>query len=180
MMMPSSRRTGPAARAAQIIRQAGYLSLATSTPEAGPWAAQLQYAWFTSSLKLVVGSHVTARHSRDIAVTARAAATLSTLPDSPHGLDGLQISGDCQALSSEAVAATAPMFYEQMFPEAVDAQQHALPLAQLHGDGPQRLFELRIRELWILDLERWEREGISTRLAVDIPAVETALDETNQ
>lgn len=176
----SSSRPEVAVRAARIIREARYLSLATATPHAGPWAAQLQYAWFINPLRLVVGSHVTARHARDIAATARAAATLSTLPDSPHGLDGLQMSGDCQALSSEAVAATAPMFYEQMFPEAVDAQQHALPLSQLRGDGPQRLFELRIRELWILDLERWERDGTSTRRAVDIPAVEMTLDERNQ
>lgn len=177
-MNSPSRDPDLAVRAAHIIREAGYLSLATATPETGPWAAQLQYAWLTNSLRFVFGSHVAARHSRDIAATAIAAATVSTLPGSTHGLDGLQVYGSCRALSGTAVKATAPMFYEQMFPDAADAQQHALPISQLHGDGPHRLFELHIRELWILDLERWEREGLSTRRALDINAVETFLNES--
>lgn len=177
-MIPISTDRDLAVRAAQIICGAGYLTIATATPDTGPWAAQLQYAWFTSPLRLVVGSGVTARHSRNIVATGVAAASVSTLPDSAHGLDGLQVAGDCRALSGAELEAVVPAFYQQMFTDPVEAQAHALPVSQLDGQGPQRLLELRPRELWILDLDRWDTEGISTRRAIDISAVDTALSES--
>ncbi|GFZ97093.1 hypothetical protein [Nesterenkonia alkaliphila] len=166
-------------RAAKIIRGAGYLSLATATPEEGPWAAQLQYAWFTNPFRLVVGSAVASRHFRDIATTGLAAATISTLPGTPHGLDGLQLRGPCWPLTGPELEATAPPFYAQMFPDAADAQAHALPLEELDGPGPQRLLACQPSEVWILDLDRWERDGVSARRALNIASIEDALGEVS-
>lgn len=163
------------ARAARIIRGAGYLTMATAAPDSGPWAAQLQYAWLTHPLRLLVGSGSTARHTLHILSTGVAAATVSTLPGSVHGLDGLQVAGDCRSLSGTDLASAVEGFYQQMFPNPTEARAQALPLTQLDGDGPHRLLELRPRELWILDLDRWDDEGVSARQAVDIHAVEDAL-----
>lgn len=162
-------------RAARIIRDARYLSIATTAPDSSPWAAQLQYAWFTHPLRLVVGSGTTARHTRHILSTGVAAATVSTLPGSAHGLDGLQMIGASRALSGTELAPVVDGFYQQMFPDPAEARNHALPLTQLDADGPQRLLELRPRELWILDLDRWHMDGVSARRPVDIEAVEDVL-----
>lgn len=164
-----------AARAARIIRSAGYLSLATATAEEGPWAAQLQYAWFINPFRLVVGSAVASRHFRDIVTTGLAAATISTLPGTPHGLDGLQILGRCSPLAGSDLEATATPFYAQMFPDAADVQELALPLEELDGPGPQRLLACQPSEVWILDLDRWERDGVSARRSLDITSIEDAL-----
>lgn len=164
-----------AARAARIIRSARYLSLATATPERGPWAAQLQYAWFTGPFRLVVGSSATSRHYCDINATGIAAATISTLPDAVFGLDGLQVAGGCRTLSGSDLEAVVPAFYSQMFTDPAAADAHALPLSQLDEPGPQRLLELRPREIWILDLDRWDDEGVSARRAVNISSIETSL-----
>lgn len=164
-----------AARAARIIRGAGYLSLATATPEKGPWAAQLQYAWFTDPFRLVIGSAVASRHFRDIATTGMAAATISTLPGTPYGLDGLQILGPCRPLTGSELEATATPFYVQMFPDAADVQELALPLEELDGPGPQRLLACQPSEVWILDLDRWECDGVSARRSLDIASIEEAL-----
>lgn len=163
------------ARTARIIRDAGYLTMATASPESGPWAAQLQYAWFTHPLRLVAGSGITAQHTRHVLSTGVAAATVSTLPGSAHGLDGLQMAGDCRALSGTELASVVKAFYQQMFADPAEAQAQALPLTQLDGGGPQRLLELRLHELWILDLDRWDTDGVSARRAVDIEAVENIL-----
>lgn len=166
-------------RAAKIIRGAGYLSLATATPEEGPWAAQLQYAWLTDPFRLVVGSAVASRHFGDIAATGVAAATISTLPGTPHGLDGLQLLGPCSALTGPELEAAARPFYAQMFPDAVDAQAHALPLVELDSFGPQRLLALQPTEVWILDLDRWERDEVSARRALNIASIDDALGEAS-
>lgn len=164
-----------AARAARIIRDAGYLTIATAAPGSGPWAAQLQYAWFTHPLRLVAGSGATTRHTRHVLSTGIAAATISTLPGTAHGIDGLQMAGDCRALSGTELASVVEGFYQQMFTDPAEAQAQALPLTQLDGGGPQRLLGLRPRELWILDLDRWSTDGVSARRAVDIEAVENIL-----
>lgn len=176
-MIPRSTDQDVAVRAAEIIRGAGYLTIATATPETGPWAAQLQYAWFTRPLRLVVGSRVAARHCRDIAATGVAAATVSTLPGSAHGLDGLQMAGDCHALSGTELESAVASFYQQMFSDTSDAQAQALSLSQLEGHGSQRLLELRPHALWILDLDLWDSERVSARVSVDMVALEGALDQ---
>lgn len=174
-MKPHSTDFEIATRAAGIIRDAGYLTVATTAPDSSPWAAQLQYAWFTDPLRFVVGSAVSARHTCHVLSAGVAAATVSTLPGTAHGLDGLQMAGDCRALSGAELTSVLEAFYQQMFTDPAEARAQALPVAQLHGGGPQRLLELRPRELWILDLDRWEHDGVSVRRIVDIQAVEESL-----
>ncbi|WP_171007128.1 pyridoxamine 5'-phosphate oxidase family protein [Brevibacterium sp. XM4083] len=162
-------------RAVAIIRQAGYLTLATVNPAGAPWAAQLQYAWFASPLSLVVGSHVATRHSTDIAVTHQAAAAVSLLPGMPEGPDGLQVAGRCTALAGPALAERVAYFYRQMHPDPAKASELALRPEQLSGDAMLRLYELRMEEVWILDLDRWAHEQISDRVQLDPQAVSEAL-----
>lgn len=176
-MKPRSTELEIVTRAAGIIRNAGYLTIATAAPGSSPWAAQLQYAWFTHPLRLVVGSGATARHTLHILSTGAAAATVSTLPGTAHGLDGLQLAGDCRTLSGADLASVVEGFYQQMFADPTEARAQAFPLTQLDGDGPHRLLELRPRELWILDLDRWDNEGISARRAVDIENLANALEQ---
>lgn len=174
MTRPSTQEA-LAERAARIIISSQYLALATSRPDTGPWSAQLQYAWFTSPLRFVVGSGLNARHTQDVMATRVAAASISTNPDSPLGLDGLQLSGQCAPLTGQQLTDAASAFYDQMFTDPQDAQAHTLPLEALEGNGTQRLLELTVSELWILDLDRWAAEGVSARRQVDIRAVEEAL-----
>lgn len=176
-MTPRSTDQQLARRAARIISDSGYLAIATATPGAGPWSAQLQYAWFTAPLRLVMGSAVTARHTRDIAATGVAAASIATHPDSPRGLDGVQLAGDCLALSGTDLKSVISAFYRQMFTDPAEADANRLPLSQLDESGPQRLLEFRVRELWILDLDRWHAEGVSARRLVGLGAVENALQQ---
>ncbi|SHL73807.1 hypothetical protein SAMN04487849_109113 [Micrococcus luteus] len=174
-MKPRSTDFEITTRAAGIIKDAGYLTVATTAPDSTPWAAQLQYAWFTDPLRFVVGSAVSARHTRHVLNTGVAAAALSTLTGTAHGLDGLQMAGDCRALSGAELTSVLEAFYQQMFTDPAEARAQALPVAQLDEGGPQRLLELRSRELWILDLDRWETDGVSARRAVDIETVESIL-----
>lgn len=176
---PPDRRKDVVRRAVEVIRRAGYLTLATSDSTGRAWAAQLQYAWFTSPLSLVVGSHIEARHSVDIAENGRAAAAISLLPDMQGGPDGLQVAGACSVLSGTTLARRAPAFYRQMYAGPVEADDLALTPEQLSGSAPLRLYELRIDELWILDLDRWAKEHVSARVQVDHIAVEHALGAIN-
>lgn len=123
----------------------------------------------------MAGSGATAQHTRHVLSTGVAAATVSTLPGTVHGLDGLQMAGDCRALSGTELASVVEAFYQQMFADPAEAQAQALPPTQLDGAGPHRLLELRPRELWILDLDRWDTERVSARRPVDIEAVENIL-----
>lgn len=166
-------------RAVEIICRAGYLTLATADSAGRPWAAQLQYAWFTSPLSLVFGSHVEARHSVDIAASGRAAAAASLLPGVRGGPDGLQVAGPCTALGGAALELHAAAFYRQMYADPGEARDHALSPEQLSGDAPLRLYELRVKELWILDLDRWAKEQVSARVQVESAAVEQALSDLN-
>ncbi len=167
-----------AQRAATIIRTGRYLSLATANTEARPWAAQLQYAWFLSPLSVVVGSHVAARHSRDIVETSRAAATISLLPASGQSLDGIQVAGSCRVLDCAELREKVSSFYQQMLPGTPDEESSGLTADQLSGDAPLRLYQLDIAEVWILDLDRWAREQVSGRRRLSAEAVESALHET--
>lgn len=142
-MKPRSTDFEITTRAAGIIKDAGYLTVATTAPDSTPWAAQLQYAWFTDPLRFVVGSAVSARHTRHVLNTGVAAAALSTLTGTAHGLDGLQMAGDCRALSGAELTSVLEAFYQQMFTDPAEARAQALPVAQLDEGGPQRLLELR-------------------------------------
>lgn len=175
LVSPQSRRPDLLRRAVNIIRQAGYLTLATADVAGRPWAAPLQYAWFTSPLSLVVGSHVAARHSIDVAATHKAAAALSVFPEMPGGLDGLQAAGCCTALTGAVLEGRAADFYRQVHPDPVEARSLALTPEQLSGAAPLRLYELRVDELWILDLDRWAQEHISTRVQIDPARVDDLL-----
>lgn len=122
-------------------------------------------------------SRLEARHSRDITETGRAAATISTLPGTEHGLDGIQIAGTCSALDGHDLREKAPGFYQQILPDTAPDRYTPQP-EQLSGDAPLRLFQLCVDELWILDLDRWARDQVSTRVPVDIRGVATELAST--
>lgn len=160
-----------AERAALVLRDGGYLSLATVGPDSLPWAAQAQYACSAEPLRLVFGSCTGSRHAAHINESRVVAASIALLPDAHGRLDGVQLVGSCYPVEGQQLTVTCELFYGQLFPDPRDRQAYGRAPAQLVGDAPHRLFELAIERLWVPDLDRWDREQVSARQEVELERV---------
>lgn len=174
---PAPETTGDDApgRAARVVRLGGYLSLATADPAGLPWVAQLQYAWHPQPFSFVFGSSTESQHAADLRQSSRAAAAISLLPAAHERLDGVQLTGTCAPLRDARLSTMRGRFYTQLFPDPEERLAYELPTSRLAGAAPQRLFELTVERLWLLDLQRWEDEQICARTEVDPSEVATRL-----
>jgi uncharacterized protein YhbP (UPF0306 family) len=151
-------------RVARVILLGNYLSLATTGQAGKPWVAYVQYAWNSAPLSFIFESAVTSRHATDLLQNPTAAGAISLLPAAHGCLDGIQVTGTCAQLQGERLSRMRRLFYTQIFPDPDVGMAYEQLERHLTGNG---LFELRVEQLWVLDLQRWETEQISARTEVD-------------
>lgn len=156
------------ARGRNLLERARYFTLATSSPEYGPWAATLQYAWLPDPLRMVFGSASASRHGRDIAASRMVSGSLFIAePEGtfPLALDGAQFTGECEEITDD-LDHYRSVFYRSLFPDPHTREQWALPARALRGGAPHRLYLLRINRWWLVDTRTWEEDRVDRRVEV--------------
>ncbi|XVS61958.1 pyridoxamine 5'-phosphate oxidase family protein [Actinosynnema sp. CA-299493] len=158
----------PAVRTRRLLDEAKYLTLATVSPDGTPWSAVLQYAWLAEPLRLLFGSAVQSRHSRDIAVRPQVSGTLFTAKTGGGltAVDGAQFSGTCTELRDEDVERFHSSFYDAVLPDPQDRARWTLPSSQLAPPAPHRLYVIEVERWWLVDTSTWAEDRIDRRVEV--------------
>ncbi|MCP3817848.1 pyridoxamine 5'-phosphate oxidase family protein [Streptomyces sp. A3M-1-3] len=157
-------------RTRRLLCNARYLSLATVSPEDGPWVATLEYAWFDGPLRFVYGSATGSRHSRDLAASPRVGGSLFLTGGGAgldvEAIDGAQFAGRCSEISGADLDHYHPLFYEAVFPDTRERAEWMLPKAALQDGADHRLYLIEVERWWLIDTRTWEQDRIDRRIEV--------------
>ncbi len=163
-----------------LLQTARFVTLATADTVGVPWASTVNYVLLQNQdIRLIWYSMRDAQHSRNIEGRPLISGSIFRMDlspeQSPVGLDGIQFTGQCGAISDERAADIHAKYYLLNFPEEATRKQWMIPLEQFIGTGPRRFYELVIGKLWLLDLERWLLDREDRRFeVVDLSALSPA------
>ncbi|GAA2598376.1 pyridoxamine 5'-phosphate oxidase family protein [Streptomyces axinellae] len=157
-------------RSRRLLAQGRFLTLATAHGGT-PWAATVNYVALGAPLRLLFYSLTRARHSRDIALRPQVAGSVFMTGLPGFGLDGVQFTGECRAVDASGLAEIHRLYYEVNFPDPAVRAEWTLPLSEFRDGGPRRFYLVTVRELWLLDIERWLADKHDQRVAVPLDAL---------
>lgn len=166
-MSGDSGDTGLAGRTRRILDEARYLTLSTVSDDGQPWSAVLQYAWVAEPLRLLFGSAVQSRHSRDIAARPLVSGALFVAGDDLLAVDGAQFTGRCSALSAGDLDRYHATFYDAVLPDPESRAKWTLPPSALLAPADHRLYLVEVERWWLVDTRTWEQDRIDRR--VELP-----------
>ena len=142
------------------LRERRSLTLATWGPE-GPWAAAVYFA--ADGLSLYFLSDPASRHCRDLTADPRVAATVHEDVPSWQDIRGVQLSGQAEAVSTEAEAARGWDSYLAKFP-FVSGLRTADGFEIMGRAVTARLYRITPDHLFFLD----NRAGFGGRQELDL------------
>lgn len=157
----------PTHRVHALLTGARFATLATTGPD-GPWASTVNVVPLYDPLRLLWYSLRDARHSRNVACEPRVSAEmhLTNVAESPVGLDGIQLSADCDEITGADLAHYHHEYYHRNFPDPQARAEWMLPRTAFADTGPWRLYVAHVRRLWLFDVDRWLQDKHDTRFEV--------------
>lgn len=154
----------PASRAAKIIRENRYLTLATASAE-GPWAAPINYIRGPNRY-LHFYSARAARHSREIGESSTIAAAVFNSQATSEDIDGVQLEATCSVLHGAELAVVHEYYFNVSMPPTARGWWMR-PVSAFDDGGTWAFYRLDIQRLWVVDFESIERERLDSRITVD-------------
>lgn len=159
-----------AERCDRLLNTTRFITLATVSAQGAPWASTVNYVYREETGTLIWYSMSDAVHSRNIEHEPHITASLfrTDLGESspPVGLDGLQISGIAHFVPDNEVSLIHEYYYRKNFPDEQVRARWALLLSDFHRAGQRSFYEFEPKQLWLLDLERWEIDKKDKRVEV--------------
>jgi uncharacterized protein YhbP (UPF0306 family) len=153
-----------------ILEEAKYLSLSTVSPDGEPWAAVLQYAWLAQPLRFLFGSATQSRHSGHVATNPTVSGSLYVTGDGAlTEVDGAQFTGACRELTADEVRQHHGTFYDALLPDEESRAEYTLPVELLVPPADHRIYQITVRQLWLIDTSTWIEDRIDRRVEVDLP-----------
>lgn len=161
-------------RSCRLFTQGRFMTLATAH-DGTPWASTVNFVALGAPLRLLYYSLTRARHSRNIELSAQVAGSVFMTGLPGFGLDGLQFTGECRAVDEPELEETHQLYYELNFPDPVTRTEWTLPVSEFRDDGPRRFYLVTVRELWLLDIDRWLADKHDQRVAVPLDILPNSL-----
>ncbi|MFC6340235.1 pyridoxamine 5'-phosphate oxidase family protein [Pseudomonas sp. CCM 7891] len=166
-----------AERCDRLLHTTRFITLATASAHGAPWASTVNYVYRTETESLLWYSMSDSLHSRNIEQEPNISGSIfrTDLGDSapPVGLDGIQLSGFARAIPDNEIEIVHKDYYRINFPDKDTREQWMLPLSDFNKSAKRSFYELRIRQLWLLDLERWSYDKNDQRIEVLLPLSKT-------
>lgn len=159
-----------AGRTRLILDEATFFTLSTVSDDGLPWSAVLQYAWVADPLRLLFGSTVHSRHSRNVAARPRVSGALFVSGDDLLAVDGAQFTGRCFALPAADVARYHATFYDAVLPDPLSREKWTLPPSALLAPADHRLYLVEVERWWLVDTRTWEQDRIDRRVELPLDA----------
>ncbi|MFH9106875.1 pyridoxamine 5'-phosphate oxidase family protein [Streptomyces albus] len=161
-------------RSCRLLTQGRFMTLATAH-DGIPWASTVNFVALGAPLRLLYYSLVRARHSRNIELSAQVAGSVFMTGLPGFGLDGAQFTGECRAVDTSGLEEIHQLYYELNFPDPVTRTEWTLPLSEFRDAGPRRFYLVTVRELWLLDIDRWLADKHDQRIAVPLDTLPSRL-----
>jgi uncharacterized protein YhbP (UPF0306 family) len=157
-------------RTKRILEEAKYLSLSTVSPDGTPWAAVLQYAWLAQPLRFLFGSATQSSHSGHVAANPTVSGSLFVTGDGAlTAVDGAQFTGTCRELTEDEVRQHHATFYDALLPDEESRNEYTLPVELLVAPAEHRIYQITVRQLWLIDTSTWIEDRIDRRVEVELP-----------
>lgn len=166
-------------RSCRLLTQGRFMTLATAD-DGIPWASTVNFVALGAPLRLLYYSLVRARHSRNIELSAQVAGSVFMTGLPGFGLDGVQFTGECRTVDEPGLEKIHQLYYELNFPDTVTRTEWTLPLSEFQGDGPRRFYLVTVRELWLLDIDRWIADQHDQRVAVPLNILPSSLSTASR
>ncbi|MET0234716.1 MAG: pyridoxamine 5'-phosphate oxidase family protein [Kibdelosporangium sp.] len=157
-----------AGRTLRLLNTARYVNLATVSADGLPWVAVLEYAWLADPLRLVFGSAIGSRHSRDVAKLPQVSGSLFVAGGGEgldvSAVDGAQFTGSCAEVAADDLDQFYSAFYETVLPDPRQRAEWMLPRSLLRAPAEHRLYLIDVERWWLIDTRTWAADRIDRRI----------------
>jgi nitroimidazol reductase NimA-like FMN-containing flavoprotein (pyridoxamine 5'-phosphate oxidase superfamily) len=150
-------------RAAEIIRQILYITIATATKDGKPWNSPV-YSAFDKELNFYWASDKNSQHSQNIRINPEVFLVIydSTVPESTG--EGVYIQAEAKELNSQDEAMAGLKVLDDRVGKRKDRQ-----FEKFSGEAKLRIYKATPRKIWMNDDEVDDQGQFARDIRVEVP-----------